>query len=36
MKMKEVNAAVGGRDKAVPTLKRKPSNRNVSNLLSKH
>jgi len=29
MKMKEVNAAVGGTVKAVPTLQRKPSNRNV-------
>jgi hypothetical protein len=36
MKMKEVYAAVGGTVKAVSTMHRKPSNRNVSNLLSKH
>jgi hypothetical protein len=34
--MKEVNAEVGGTVEAVLTLQRKPSNRNVSNLLSKH
>jgi hypothetical protein len=34
MKMKEVNAAVGGTIKAVPTLYKKPSNRNVTSFQS--
>jgi hypothetical protein len=34
--MKEVYAAAGVTVKVASTLQRKPSNRNVSNLLSKH